>query len=971
MRDAGMGGAVMLSAPTCEELLNKLDRGEYSDSGGGCRLIVFNPDEERLEQARSIVRKGEPNRGTYDIWFSYTSLLADGGRIAYVFPGFWDQVVTETDSLSDACDLPRMDRLIAAMKPADANGVYYQRRYNTKWLCKRALEKLGVAPDMYLGYSLGEWEAALFAGIIHCDIDEWTENFASGWDSYEHYYPLILVDGADRTLIDTWCREIPDLYMSIDNCPSQVILTGTEPALAAVTKILEEKDILHVVIPQRTALHTPLVSDILGDKFTIFREVEIGEGYVPVWSSTTLEPVPTEREAYLDYLFAELTKTVRFREAVEKLYEEQHVRVFIQIGPGPLPDYVADTLHGKDFGAVSTSITARDGADQLRRVMALLYIEGGDADAGLIGVTPHGLPAADGANTREDPSQDRPLPYVLPGAANSIAEAAYKNIQNVMSLKNSMMSLQQDMMSIQLEMAELFGGSTADLKMPDTCNAGRKGMKFEETFLLAFDDHPYLIDHSIIRQPKDWPIWEDMNPVVPFTMIIELFAELAMKHAPGEKLIKIRNVMAYKWIEVVTPLDIAVKGEWSGQDTLRLSFEGYASAECVFAAGFPTPDVEFESDIDLGKEIGTAGETEQWYEKFTFHGPRYRSLVRYDKICERGVVGIAENKGGKGSLLDSVGQLLGLFVNLTQTTNTIVFPVSLKELDLYADIHDQEGVFEDTMIVTKITDSSAATDTVVKRDGVVWCVVRGLVLQRFVSTPSLWQVILDPRHAKLASEIAPGVYFYENTLQDSLLAMLTKRYLSKPERDYYDSLPSPRQRRENLISRIALKDAVRASLAGADGEMMYPIEFSCVHDDKGRPCLRGYGDAAGKVENLHISLSHKGNAAAAIVSDGPVGIDVEKIEEKSTEFTHASFTEKERELLAECDQSDAVIRFWVAKEAYSKMLGEGLRGNPKRYEISAFDAGVLLIGDVPIHICQLGDYIVGWTPSNPPPQQTF
>ena len=945
----------MLSAPTREDLLDKLNRGEYSDSGGDCRLIVFNPGPARIRRAQEIIEKGEPSRGTCDIWFSTTGLLSNGGKIAYVFPGFWDQVVTETDSLSDACGLPRMDQLIADMNRTDANGVYYERRYNTKWLCKTALEKLDAAPDIYLGYSLGEWEAALFAGIIGCDINEWTENFASGWDSYEHYYPLILVDGADRELIDTWCRDIPDLYVSIDNCPSQVILTGKEPALATVAKILEDKDIIHVLIPKRTALHTPLVSDIPTEKFALFREVEIGPGYVPVWSATTLEMVPTQRQQYLDYLFAELTKTVRFREAVAKLYEEQQVRIFIQIGPGPLPDYVADTLHGKDFGAISTSVTARDGADQLRRVMALLFTEGRSVDPGFLGVTPPDRLMIDAGTAHADQPSAPP-----PSIASSIAAAAYSNIQSVMSLDRSMKSLQQDVISIQREMAQLFE-HFSPRGIPQAPSPSRQGTRFEETLHLDFRDHPYLIDHCIIRQPEGWPIWEDMNPIVPFTMIMELFADIAMKHAPGEKLIKISNVVAYKWIEVVTPLDLAVTGEWSSQDTVRLSFEGYASAECTFADAFPTPEAQFEASIDLGKEILTPVPPEQWYGQFTFHGPQYRSLVSFEKICERGVVGTARNKGGKGSLLDSVGQLLGLFVHVTQKDNTVVFPITIKELDLYADIHDQGGTFEDTMIVTKVTDTSAAADAVVKRGGVIWCVMRGLILQRFVSTPSLWQVILDPRRDTLANEIAPGVYFYDNTLHDNMLAMLAKRYLTKPERDHYNSLASPQQRRENLISRIAVKDAVRSYLADADGTMMYPIEFSCVHDDQGRPFLQGYGAAARRVENLHISLSHKGTAAAAIVADRPVGIDLEKIEEKSTDFTHAAFTERERQLMADRGGDDGVIGAWVAKEAYAKMGGEGLQGNPKHFEITGFDADVLTVGDVAVQTAKIGDCIIGWT----------
>ena len=940
------GSTLMVSAPTREMLLGKLSRGDHTDSGGDFRLVVFNPDEERIRQARAIVEKDEPNRGTYDIWFSHTSLLTRGGRLAYVFPGFWDELITETDSLSDACGLPRMDQLIADMKPTHTNGRYYQHRYNTKWLCKTALEKLGVTPDMYLGYSLGEWEAALFAGIITCDIDTWTDNFSAGWDSYEYYYPLVVVDGADRGLIDEWCRDIPDLYLSIDNCPSQVILTGTEPAIATVMRILDETNITHIVIPNRTALHTPLAAEIPSNKFAIFHEVEIHDGRIPVWSSATLETIPTNQEPYLDYLFTELTKTVRFREAVAKLYEEQQVRLFIQIGPGPLPNYVANTLSGKDFGAISTSITDRDGADQLRRVMALLYIEGRSIDPGFIGVS-----------QRVAPMRRTPV-----DANSSIAAAVHRNIQHMASLEQRMASLSKNLVSAQQEMETLFERVPSVALSP--IRTQRKGTTFEETLTLTLDDHPYLMDHSIIRQPPDWPIREDLNPVVPLTMIIELFAETAMRHAPGEKLVKVTDVTAFRWIEVAAPVDIQVKGEWSSNDTLRLSFEGYASGECSFAASFPQPDTEVGSDVDLGEQIAAPASSEQWYEKFTFHGPRYRSLVQCEKICEHGVVGIAENKGGKGSMLDAVGQLLGLFVHITQTTDTIVFPISVKELTLYADIHDQAGLFEDTMIVTKVTDTSAQTDTIVRRDGLIWCVVHGLVLQRFASTPSLWQVILDPKRQTLACEIAPGVYWYDNTLHDNILAILTKRYLSAPERDYYKNLRSPQHKRENLVSRIALKDAVRSWLAGPDADMMYPVQLSCVHDDKGQPWMQGYGPRSRNLDDVHVSLSHKGNAAAAIVGDKPVGIDVEKIADKSPDFLDVAFTEKERELLASSGESDTVIRFWVAKEAYSKMLGEGLQGYPKRYEVISFDADTVVIGNVEIHTSRIGDdYIVGWTPT--------
>jgi phosphopantetheinyl transferase len=144
--------------------------------------------------------------------------------------------------------------------------------------------------------------------------------------------------------------------------------------------------------------------------------------------------------------------------------------------------------------------------------------------------------------------------------------------------------------------------------------------------------------------------------------------------------------------------------------------------------------------------------------------------------------------------------------------------------------------------------------------------------------------------------------------------------------------------------------------------MVYPIEIFCSYDEQGRPSVRGHGRAAELIEGIHVSLAHKGNEAIAIVSDEPVGIDLERIEEKSQSFEEVAFTERERELLASLQQPEADIRFWVAKEACAKKAGTGLRGNPKRFEISAVDGDVLSIGDQKVKTIRVGkEHIAGWT----------
>jgi phosphopantetheinyl transferase len=413
---------------------------------------------------------------------------------------------------------------------------------------------------------------------------------------------------------------------------------------------------------------------------------------------------------------------------------------------------------------------------------------------------------------------------------------------------------------------------------------------------------------------------------------------------------------------LVKPLDIKVRGEWIEHYVLRLDMGGYIQADCTFAKQWPEPPAEFMGEIDVGAEIVEKRPTEQWYRHLSFHGPQYHSSIEQKKICQRGMVGLVEKKAGKGSTLDILGQQLGLFLHITQTKDPISFPVQLKEIHFYANMLDQAGTFENTIILKRLNDSVAVMDAVLKRNGKIWAVARDYKVQRFLSTPYVWQVILDPQRNVLAQEISPGVYFYGSNLQNNVIELLAKRYLTTSEKGIYEKLDNTNKKREYVISNIALKDAVRVKIAGQDEPMPYPIEFSCIRDDSGRPVLQGQGGPDCPVSNLSVSLAHKATASVAYVSERPVGVDLERIEEKSEEFIGEVFTAGEIELLRGLEMRDAVTRFWVAKEAYSKMIGEGLRGRPKRFEVTSVEEDVLFVEGVRVRTQKIdNEYFVGWT----------
>ncbi|MDR2106367.1 MAG: hypothetical protein LBP24_03060 [Coriobacteriales bacterium] len=982
--------ALKISARTAEALVEKLQTGDFTHTGGDYRIVVFDPTEKRIELALSIVEEGKPWRGQMGIWFSHEALLTNGGKVAYLCPGFSMEGPSETDSISEMLKLPRVSDLLS--KEDDDWWVQFMLHYfYIVWLCREALGKLGHEPDLYAGNSTGEWGAALFAGITEGTP---SELFGPMLSHVPTRYSLIAVPGIGSDEVEQLLAEIPELYLAAENSPSEVLLCGDEATADALLERLKEKNLLYTVMPYGSGIHTPLMA-LPDDAYGAYVDsITVKEGTVPAWSSTTLEPIPANKKDYTELFKAQLTQPGSFRRLIEKLYDEQGVRVFVQLGVGNLPKYVSDTLEGKDFSVVGSCAAGVEGADQLRQVLAALFVEGRDVDSRFLGVDPQYT--VDHSLTRlsrgapplitEMPELAEivtarygargPQPATAEGGdtlGNPLLATANANMQDAIKVQNELLQLFEQL-PVELGSSVSPTGQTVvsrgqtvvstDAAAPQTTTATRKTAApevFEEAIHLTFEDHPYLIDHSIIRQPRDWDCQDDLNIVVPLTMTIELLAEAGLRYAGGRKLLKMKNISAYRWVEVERGFEGTMRVTRKKPHILDVELLGHAKAELEFGEEWPEPPEEFRGVLDLGEQIMPNRSAQELYEQYAFHGPQYQSNTVMLGIHSRGTRSLAERKEGKGSLLDITGQQLGLFLHLTQTKAVISFPVRIKELSFYADFLDQDGVFECSMLIKKTSDLSITADMVLKREEKIWGTARGFVCQRFESAPVIWHIILRPQSTLLADQVAPGVYHFANRSRGNALPLLEKRYMTYAESSALKDA-STAQRREYLTGCIALKDAVRAFVASAPDDLLYPIEVFSTQEGPGSFSVHGREGKADALKGLHVSLAQKDEDAVAMVADHPIGVGLEKIEEKSEDFLASAFTERERELLASLEQPKGSALFGAAKQACAGKQGIELQDNPTSLEVSAIDGDVLYVGEQGVQtLLTEGGYVIGWT----------
>ena len=95
------------------------------------------------------------------------------------------------------------------------------------------------------------------------------------------------------------------------------------------------------------------------------------------------------------------------------------------------------------------------------------------------------------------------------------------------------------------------------------------------------------------------------------------------------------------------------------------------------------------------------------------------------------------------------------------------------------------------------------------------------------------------------------------------------------------------------------------------------------YNEHGKPAIIGHPE-------IFFNLSHCKEAAACVISDHPVGIDIESIREYKDSLVRYTMNETEVAEIAEAeDPAVAFIRLWTMKEATLKLIGTGISNDIK------------------------------------------
>lgn len=496
---------------------------------------------------------------------------------------------------------------------------------------------------------------------------------------------------------------------------------------------------------------------------------------------------------------------------------------------------------------------------------------------------------------------------------------------------------------------------------------------------------PYLLDHCFFPQRPGWPDEADRWPVVPATTIVRHMMDAAEAAAPGLRAVAVHGARFDRWLTATPPVDVpvTVTPDPGHPDRVAVTFGPTARAVVELAPRHPAPPAPGpRPDAPEGVPEHTAAQL--YRDRWMFHGPAFQGVTELTAIGDRHVRGVITAPAAPGALLDNVGQLFGYWIMATRTERTVVFPVQIRHLCFHGPQPAPGTRVTCLLRVTSLTDTVLEADAELTADGRVWARLTGWQDRRFDNDPRTRPVERFPERHTL-SEARPGGWALVHERWPDLASreLIMRNSLGGPERARYAERP-PRGRRQWLLGRIAVKDAVRQWLWRHGEGPVFPAEIQVGNDELGRPYVTGAHGRA--LPPLDVSLAHRAEAGVAIVRPhtprpGP-GIDIEEVTARDRGTLATALGRDELRLLhgrsADDPEAEALwfTRFWAAKEAVAKAEGVGFGGRPRDFTVleTAPDGSRLVVAGrleraYTVHCARTGNppalparsYVVAWT----------
>jgi [acyl-carrier-protein] S-malonyltransferase len=193
-------------------------------------------------------------------------------------------------------------------------------------------ERLGIAADVVVGHSVGEYSAIAAADSLGIGlVTRLVRERGLAMAASKARGAMAAVLGLADEEVERLCAETGDVWPANYNCPGQLVISGREAGVAGVGDKARDLGAKVVRLRVSGAFHSPLVEDAAHRLEPALRAAHFGELRTRFMSTVSSRLETVDRVPGL--LVEQVTAPVRFTQAVQALVSDG-VRTFVEVGPG-------------------------------------------------------------------------------------------------------------------------------------------------------------------------------------------------------------------------------------------------------------------------------------------------------------------------------------------------------------------------------------------------------------------------------------------------------------------------------------------------------------------------------------------------------------------------------------------------------------------------------------------------------------
>ncbi|MCX5969115.1 MAG: beta-ketoacyl synthase N-terminal-like domain-containing protein [Cyanobacteria bacterium] len=855
---------------------------------------------------------------------------------------------------------PRIGRLSSEDSRPNERNLLVPGTMIANWLFWVLIRELGIPFDMLAGQSNGEWTALCAAGVMEAN-----DYFQCIWDITDIDFQAVAGQSLAMASItaerfNELSTEYADVHIAIHGTPDVLIFGGASSSIDQMIKRIYAAGSFAVPL-SLPPFHTPCLSYLRGPLRQVLEALPpLKQPTLPIYLSSSVDLCPSQRDEMIKLFCNNLDHPCCSWQTLHRMVDDGG-RIFVHAGQGALKGLPQQ----EDLVSVSIDLEARDPLTQLHHFCATLLTAGVPLNLDLLvrhrPIHPLNLDAPEAAPERPVTA----IPYRL----------GYK-----------ILALEQPFVADTVTNSSAASDATLAIGLPTSPDpihnfpfvggiehfVPQQSLRY--ALQLSLVEHQFIAHHRFIVADGIKPL-SRLEATVPLTFSMELMAEAAALLSPGLGLIGFEKVRGSKWIQFAgcETIDLNVEARVKVIDaetgvhrvdvTIQFNGSAAASATVLYAS-------EYCHNLSEGPVISSNDPpwpltAQEAYISRLFHGPMFEGVARLDGYgnpsFSADLVVLPKDALLASTcdpcllmdplLLDAVGQVIGLWCSVKVMD---VLPIMVDTIEIH---RPSTPVSTMVRLNGEITEFDSdllrikANADIDDGEGNLWMRVIGWTVTSIMKdyNPEIACFKRLPAVSFLSQElILPDprpntICTFAQLPQSRSLDRLAVLLLHLEEEAEYEAIVDRSRRRDFLISRFAVKDAVRLWWMRRGADPIHPATIRIDHDPRGRPFVSQDGEPV----LPWISLSHSNGAAVAIASDREMGIDLEPLSNRNAQLNgYASDIEKA--LLAEfASQSPAEawdLKLWCAKEAVAKACGTGLQGRPRDFALVGVDPdGALLI----------------------------